>query len=73
MSVTLFYGQTGMDSKLGMGRCMFKVPAELLMYSASLTLLLYQSASRVSTDVSLHCNWILCPGFHIWDAMALVG
>ena len=33
---------------------------------------MYQSALCVSTDVSLHCNWILCPGFHIWDAMALL-
>ena len=56
-----------MGSRLG---SVFKEPAELLMYSASLTLLLYLSASCSSTDVSLH--WMVWSELHTWDAMALL-
>ena len=48
----------------------FKVPAELLKYSASWTLFLYLSTSSSSTDVSLH--GMLCPELHTQDAMTLL-
>ena len=48
----------------------FEVPAELLTYSASWTLLLCLSTSSSSTDVSLH--GMLCPELHTWDAMTLL-
>ena len=67
MSVTVI-GQPSMGSKLG---SVFKESADLLMYSASLTLLLYQSASCPSTDVSLH-HCMLWSELHTWDAMALL-
>ena len=68
-SHTVFWATQHGFKAIGLGWCMFKVPAGFLMYSASLTLL-YQSDSCSSTDVSLY--WMLCPGFHTWDAMVLL-